>query len=130
MEWKYKIDLVDEKVFSEIEKERKIVISDDLKKLIKEANAATPEKYNCVIGKSERVVGAILSYNKDENEVDSVFTGLAVIKERNLVPFAVDPFGNYFCLNVDSSEVVYWEHESQEIVTSGKNIIDFISSLY
>ena len=130
MEWKYKIDLSDENVFGVIEKERGVVLSDEFKSLIKEANAATPDKYAVVVGNTERVVGAILSFNKNEQDVDSVFTGLAVVKDNNLIPFAVDPFGNYFCLNADSDEVLYWEHESQETVSSGKKLNDFIDSLY
>ena len=130
MEWKYKIDLSDENVFGVIEKERGVVLSDEFKSFIKEANAATPDKYTVVVGNAERVVGAIFSFNKNEQDVDSVFTGLAVVKDNNLIPFAVDPFGNYFCVNADSDEVLYWEHESQETVSSGKKLNDFIDSLY
>ena len=130
MKWKYKIELSNEKVFEEIEKERGIIIPGMLKELIKETNASTPEKYNCIIGNTERVLGAILSFNKEDQDIDTVFTGLEVVKDKNLIPFAVDPFGNYFCLNTDNGEVLYWEHESQKTEGSGKTLNDFIASLH
>ena len=46
IQWKYKIELADANVFTEIENERHISFPNELKELIIEANAATPEKYN------------------------------------------------------------------------------------
>lgn len=128
--WKYKIDLVDESVFAEIENERGITIPDKLKDLIIKGNAATPDKYNFMVGSTERVFGSILSFNKDEEDTDTVFTALEVIKDKNLLPFAIDPFGNYICINLTAEEVVFWNHETGESSTTGKNIDDFLKSLY
>lgn len=128
--WKYKIDLEDERVFSEIEKDRNIQIPQDLKELIKEGNAATPDKYKYIIGSTEKVVGAILSFNKDEKEADSVYTALSVIEDKNLMPFAIDSFGNYICLEISSNNVVYWDHESGDVFSTEKNIEEFMNSLY
>ena len=128
--WKYKIDLVDEKVFSEIGAERGITIPDELKRLVTEGNAATPDKYKYIIGSTEKVVGAILSFNRDEKEADSVYTALDVIDDRNLMPFAIDSFGNYICLELNSNNVVFWDHETGDIFTTGKGIDAFMESLY
>lgn len=128
--WKYKIDLADERVFSEIEKERNIQIPQDLKELIKEGNAATPDKYKYIIGSTEKVVGAILSFNKDEKEADSIYTALSVIEDKNLMPFAIDSFGNYICLEISSNNVVFWDHESGDTFSTEKNIQGFMNSLY
>lgn len=128
--WKYKIDLADESVFAEIENERGITLPDKLKDLVIKGNAATPDKYNFMVGSTERVFGAILSFNKDEEDTDTVFTALEVIKDKNLFPFAIDPFGNYICMDLADEEVVFWNHETGEISTTGKNIDDFLESLY
>lgn len=128
--WKYKIDLADESVFAEIENERGITIPDKLKDLIIKGNAATPDKYNFMVGSTERVLGSILSFNKDEEDTDTVFTALEVIKDKNLLPFAIDPFGNYICINLTAEEVVFWNHETGESSTTGKHIDDFLESLY
>ena len=83
-----------------------------------------------MVGSTERVFGAILSFNKDEEDTDTVFTALEVIKDKNLFPFAIDPFGNYICMDLADEEVVFWNHETGEISTTGKNIDDFLESLY
>ena len=128
--WKYKIDLTDENVFSEIESSRGIKIPDEMKKLIIEGNAATPEKYNFMVGSTERVFGAVLSFNKNEDDTDTVYTALEVIADKNLFPFAIDSFGNYICLNLCNEEVVFWNHETGDVDSTGKNISAFLESIY
>lgn len=128
--WKYKIDLVDENIFAEIEKKRGISIPEELKTLIRDANAATPDKYRYMLVATEKVIGAILSFNKDENDTDTVFTALEVIKDKNIIPFAIDPFGNYLCLELQSKEVVFWNHENDNVLSTGKKLNDFLANLY
>lgn len=128
--WNYKIDLVDKKIFSDIEKSRKIKIPEELKKLIEDGNAATPEKYKFMLGNVEKVFGAILSFNKGETDTDTVFTALEVIDNKELMPFAIDSFGNYICLNLESMDVVFWEHETGDIVSTEKDMETFMNDLY
>ena len=66
IEWKYKIKVENTDVFSKIEKKRHISFPNELKELIIEANAATPAKYNFMVGNVEKVLGAILSFNQNE----------------------------------------------------------------
>lgn len=129
MNWKYKIELDNKGVFSEIEKDRGIKIPKELEELVVNANAATPEKCRYMLGNDERVVGAILSFNK-EDEADSVFLALNVVDDKNLLPFAIDPFGNFICLDIKDNTVVYWNHEINEVSSTGKNLSEFIESLY
>lgn len=128
--WNYKIDLVDREVFEKIEKEREIKFPNELKELIIEGNAATPDKYHFMVGINERILGAILSYNENEIDTDSVYTALEVIKEPNLVPFGIDPFGNYICMNIENKMIVYWEHESGKTNLLDMDLESFINSLY
>lgn len=128
--WKYKIGLENENVFANIEKERGITIPDELKKLAVEANAATPSKYNFMVGTTEKVLGAILSFNKGEADTDTVYTALRAIEDKNLMPFAIDPFGNYICYDIKSSTVIFWDHETNGVLTTRKNLAEFLESLY
>lgn len=130
MAWKYKIELEDENVFAEIEQERGIIIPEELKELIKEENAATPDKYNFMVGSTERVLGAILSFNKKEEDTDTVFTALEVIEDKNLFPFAIDSFGNYICMDLTTEEAVFWDHETGNVSSTEKNLKDLLKSLY
>ena len=128
MVWKYKIDLEDKTIFSKIEQSREIEIPEDLKQLGIDENAATPEKYCFMVGNNERVFGSVLSFNKSDD--DTVFKALDVVQDKNLLPFGIDPFGNYICLNLKSEEVVFFDHETDRIESTGKKLKQFIESLY
>lgn len=130
MEWKYKIDVKDENVFEEIEKQEGIVFPDELKSLILKCNAATPSKYNFMLDREEKVFGAVLSFNQGESDTDTVFTALKTIKNKALMPFAIDPFGNYICYDLSDHEIVFWNHETDDITSTGKHLQDFLDSLY
>ena len=129
-EWKYKIDVVNPEVFAEIEKERKITFPDELKELIIEANAATPAKYNFMAGSSEKVLGAVLSFNRNETDTDSVFFFLCAVTDTNLLPFGIDPFGNYICYSLSNNKVVFWDHETDGITVVSDSLSAFLNSLY
>lgn len=128
--WKYKIDLANTSVFEEIEKERAVSFPEELKKFILETNAATPSEYNFMVGNNERVLGAILSFNREESDTDSVFTALAIIDDKNLIPFGIDPFGNYICYALTEKAVVFWDHETGNAAFVSMSLTDFLESLY
>lgn len=128
--WKYKIDVADPNVFEEIASERKISFPTELKDFILNANAATPSNYNFMVGSNERVLGAILSFNRNESDTDTVFTALSVIDDSNLIPFGIDPFGNYICYSLKDNMVVFWDHETGAAYSTGKVLSAFIESLY
>ena len=128
--WKYKMDVTDSGVFDEIGKERGIIFPTELKDFILNTNASTPSKYNFMIGNNERVLGAILSFNHNESDVDSVFTALSVIDDKNLIPFGIDPFGNYICYSLNKKVVVFWDHETGNILSTDASLTNFVESLY
>ena len=128
--WKYKIEIRNEKIFDEIGETRGICFPEELKQFILANNAATPTKYKFMLGVTEKVLGAVLSYNKGEEDVDTVFSALNLIEDTNLIPFAIDPFGNYICYAVEQSEVVFWEHEKNVVISTGKTLQNFIEELY
>ena len=97
---------------------------------ITEHNAATPEKHRFMVGTTERVFGAVLSVNKGETDTDSIYTALDVINDKDIIPFAIDPFGNYICYSSKDSTILYWNHETNTTLSTELNLIDFIESLY
>lgn len=128
--WKYKIDLKDPQAFAKVETMRGIRIPTELRQFIENHNAATPSNYHFMVGSTERVFGAVLSYDEEEKEADRVYLALEAIKDKNLIPFAIDPFGNYICYALDKNEIVFWDHETDKEVSTGKNLEKFIKSLY
>lgn len=128
--WKYKIDLTNSNVFQEIEKKRGITFPKKLKDFISSTNASTPSRCKFMIGNNEKVFGSVLSFNCNERDTDSVFIALSVIKDTNLIPIGIDPFGNYICYSLKDNTVVFWNHEDGNITSTGLSLDNFINSLY
>lgn len=49
-----------------------------------------------------------------EKDTDSVFTAFLIIEDHNLLPFGIDPFGNYICYSVKNGQILFWDHETGE----------------
>lgn len=130
IKWKYKVDLCTDKAFEKVEKKLSTSIPEELKVLIKKANGASPDKKNVKVKGVERVFGSVLSFNENEQEADDIYTALLSIQDKNLVPFAIDPFGNYFCISGDTHSVVFWSHEENNVIDSGQKLADFLNDLY
>ena len=128
--WKYKIDIQTASVFEEIESQYKVKFVDELRDFISVHNGATPEKYHFMIENTEKVLGSVLSVNKGEADTDTIYTALSCIDDSSLIPFAIDPFGNYICYSSKDGLIVFWDHETNAVVSSEKNLGDFIGSLY
>lgn len=128
MNWKYKEPLKDKNVFKEIEDKYDIKIPDTLKRLVIDANGATPEKYRVVVNNTERVFATVLSYNRGDS--DNVYTSLDRFVKKGLLPFGEDPFGNIFCIELKSNKVVFWNHELDKTVPTHSSLSTFINSLY
>ncbi len=128
--WKYKIDLIDEKILERIESKRHFKFPQDLKEFIIKNNAATPTKNKYLVDKQERIFGAVLSFNENDKEADNFDDAIFSIEDNNLIPFVVDPFGNFLCYRIIENDIVFWNHENGQISEVCKSVIDLISSLY
>ncbi len=128
--WRFKIELKNETVFSEIEKSMSRAFPSEIKEFIRDYNAASPDLNRVLINGSERILDAILSFNKDETEAVMFKSAFKAVGNKNLVPFATDPFGNYFCISLDKSKVVYYTHEEQKCEATEYSLKDFIDKLY
>jgi hypothetical protein len=129
IEWKYKIDLVDDAIFK-MSTKYGIIIPDDLVKFLEEANGATPSKTKYMLKVDEKIFGAVLSFNPDEKEADSFETAMLMDFDKNIIPFGIDPFGNYICYNVDNGAIVFFDHEEDSMIAIADSLKDFINMLY
>lgn len=129
-QWKYKIELASKNVFKEIEKKKGVTLPKEFKDLIIKTNAATPKNNHFMLGNNEKLLGAVLCFNKDEPDVDSVFTALDVVDNKNYIPFAIDPAGNYICLDIITNKVVFIEHETDTVEFTDQTLSEFVDSLY
>ena len=129
IEWKYKIDLADN-ALSEISNKYQVIIPDDLKELLMVANAATPSKTRFMLKVDEKVLGAVLSFNPNEKEADSFESAMNIGFEKNIVPFGIDPFGNYICYNTDNGNIMFFDHEEDKLEKIVSTLKDFLNGLY
>ena len=68
--------------------------------------------------------------NELKADTDSVFVALSVISDTNLLPFGIDPFGNYICYSLKDKSVVFWDHETDGITAVSNSLSAFLESLY
>ena len=128
--WKYKIDLRDEQMFGKIEEQLQLSFPEKLKAFIRAHNAATPARHKFMVGVSEQVFGAVLSFNEKEEEADTVSTALKAVRGEDLIPFGIDPFGNYICYRTEDGKIVFWEHETGKYQNTELTLDRFLDSLY
>lgn len=121
-QWQYKINLKDKNVLGMLEEDKNILVPQELKKFIRENNAASPQKYKFDINGKTEVFGAVLNFNCDDNEGTSATFAIESVINNKLFPFAVDPFGNFICVDLDSGEIVFYEHETAKHKYVCKNL--------
>ena len=71
-----------------------------------------------------------LNVNRNETDTDSVFVALSAVTDTNLLPFGIDPFGNYICYSLSNNKVVFWDHETDGITVVSDSLSAFLDSLY
>ncbi|NMD71607.1 SMI1/KNR4 family protein [Bacillus sp. DNRA2] len=80
-------------------------------------NGSAVLPYNFEVDGVSRVLGTLLSYDKDSSEnIIKVYQKYSSSLPKELVPFAFDPAGNLICFDYKGHEdnpiVVFWEHEN------------------
>ncbi|MHC0037729.1 SMI1/KNR4 family protein [Pseudoneobacillus sp. C159] len=76
-------------------------------------------------------IKTFLSFNK--KDIETVHNVIGYFKKQfhgNLLPFASEPSGDYFCVDLTNLSIVYWEHETNEIQKVADNFYKFINGLY
>ena len=129
IEWKYKVDLKDN-ALSEMSEKYQIIIPDDLKDFLVLANGATPSKSKFMLKVDEKLFGAVLSFNPDEKEVDSFDSAMQINFEKNIVPFGIDPFGNYICYNTSDNSILFFDYEEEKLIEISSSLKEFLEELY
>ena len=130
MEWKYKIDLEDERCFDKYEKECGFSFPMELKKFIIENNAASPNKKCVVFAGKERVLDYLISFNENEDESITFREAYKSIGKKDIIPFASDPFGNYFYYFLDGNKIGFYDHEELLFIESQYSLSEFLNALY
>ena len=128
--WKYKIELSNDRVFDELSERYHVRFPDDLRSFIVDNNAAYPEKKLINIDHNERVFESVLSFNEKEDDAASVFSIIDHTFIKTAIPFGLDPFGNVFYYSLVSSKILFWEHEEDRFDHSEYTLQEFIDNLH
>ena len=76
-------------------------------------------------------IKALLSFNKEDTE--NIYNVIEYFKKEfngTIVPIATESSGDYFCIDITTGSIVYWEQETNAITFISKNFNEFIRSLY
>jgi len=115
-----------------LEKSEKIKLPRVYKETILLHNAASPipETIDCENLQFE--VNNLLDINGDE--CNSIIFAKDILNDNghtNLLPFAADSFGNYFCFNLlSNNSVVFWSNEDNSIHNLCETFEEFLGKLY
>lgn len=132
--WKYVKKLRNNKNIGRFEDIVERILPNDYKETVALYNGGRPDKSSVKVDSRERVFKSLLSFNTEDKEnIFDVHKWLESKLHKNLVPFAIDPAGNYFCFdykNSDKMSVVYWNHENQSISKICNNFSELLEELY
>ncbi|MBO5609068.1 MAG: SMI1/KNR4 family protein [Eubacterium sp.] len=128
--WNFKIDLENDEVFKAIGEKYGVEFPEALKEFIIQNNAASPDADCIVIDGIERVYGETLSFNEEETEASTFNDAKFAVEDNQYLPFAIDPFGNYFCYSLTTDTIVFYDCEENTYSDSNLNLNEFIRRLY
>ena len=128
--WKFKLNEITEEEILEYEEKFNLIIPNQLKDILREHNGCVVEPNRFDIKNSKgKVLASFISFSKRDAENAFVFTEiLRKNKIESLIPFAMDPFGNYLCIN--DNKVFYLNNETNETIFLNDSIQEFLDSLY
>ena len=133
--WKFAGEKINENIIKNFEKEHNIVFPRTYTDLIKKYNGATPNKEVFLLSTGrECVFNYLLDWNENvEGHIQNIYSILVdTLKKDSLYPFANDPFGNFICFDFtdkNDPSIVFFDHESNEIIQISKDFNSFLNSL-
>lgn len=130
IQWDFKIDLNRESILQDIEKEYEISIPEEVKAFIIEHNAASPTPNTVEINGIERVYDATLSFNDEEDDATTFRFAMQIVNKPGYIPFAQDPFGNFFCIDSTKSLVAFYNHEEDFVEDTEVNLATLLKMLH
>ena len=130
--WKYVSPLKEGSEVDVLELKYCFVLPEDLKECIVKNNAGVPSLAAFDVGENKGMIfGGLLSFN--EGDVDSIYDYIHLFetddgKSLKMLPFALDPAGNFLC--IENNKVVLYDHEQDCTIVVSDTFTSFLSMLY
>lgn len=130
IEWEFVIPLKDDMIIDIFEIENAYSLPSDFKEFIKKNNSGMPLVNTFDTDKTkERNIKCILSFNKEDEE--NIYEFINLFKKNNyleMLPFAIDSFGNFICF--ENEKVVFWNCELETKEYIADSFSKFLDCLY
>lgn len=116
--WRFEKAPATDRVLEQIEKQFAITLPTTYKKLVKLHNGGRPHP-NVVKSDehTERVIKTFLTVHPTKGGLRDVHDWLNDQLPEKCIPFASDPFGNYFCFHygkaTEEPSIIFWNHEQK-----------------
>lgn len=135
MEWKFKKNGLDNSEINLIEHKLSVKLPIDFVQLIKQYNGARPSLTSFDLeNEKEKVFDSLIDFSSNsKNNVIEVYKWLKDSGVKKSIPFGEDGFGNYICFEYQNSErpnVVFFNHETNEVKHIADSFNEFIEMLY
>ncbi|NBJ14839.1 MAG: SMI1/KNR4 family protein [Dehalobacter sp. 4CP] len=133
--WKYVKTLNNKKDIKRFEEIIHKVLPSDYKEIVGNYNGGRPDKSAVMLqSKREVVFKTLLSFNKEDKEnIFAVYDWVGSQLQKGLIPFAIDPAGNYFCFDYNNNKngsVVFWNHENQQYILICNTFTQLLENMY
>lgn len=128
MEVNYIKSLEDVSFIRAYEKKVGIAFSKEFIEFFEKYNGGRPTPNTITIKNGEeKLINTFLSFN--DNDKENVYKAKKRVSEDNsrVIPFAMDPSGDYFCLL--GEQVVYFSHEDAEVYEVADSFENFLKSI-
>lgn len=134
IDWRYLKTSISEEDIVKVENKIGFKLPNDYIKLVLQYNGGRPRpnRFNTKTT-TGRVLQAFLSlHSNDQGSIFSVLEWVGDRLDKNMVPFAEDPAGNYLCFKhyTINTKIMFWDHENNESELVCDSITELIGSLY
>lgn len=132
LSWKYVSPLKEGSEVDVLELKYCYQLPEDLRDCIVENNAGVPSLSVFNLGTDkEKSFGGLLSFN--EGDIDSIYDYISLFetdggKHLKMFPFALDPAGNFFC--IENGKVVFYDHEMDKTTVICNTFTDLKNMLH
>ncbi|OIJ14227.1 hypothetical protein BKP37_09090 [Anaerobacillus alkalilacustris] len=134
LEWKFEKPVATNRVLEQLESTLDVTLPMSYKLLVKQHNGARPRPNMIkMMNGNDRVIKTFLTVYPTKGGINDVLEWLGKQLPHKMVPFANDPFGNYFCFHYKTSKgepsIVFWNHEKQQEEFMAHSFEEFIYNL-
>ncbi|MCT8137670.1 SMI1/KNR4 family protein [Anaerobacillus sp. CMMVII] len=135
IDWKFEKAVATDRILAQLETHFHVSFPEAYKQLVKQHNGARPRPnvIKTTAGK-ERVIKTFLTVHPTKGGIKDVSEWLYGQLPDDLLAFASDPFGNYFCFHFRTPEtepsISFWHHETQHGEVVADSFREFLGKLF